>query len=69
MVLFRGVQYDDSPGSWFDRGSADSYYGRHPSPHRWVGGQVEISTDDSTRAEYMAGYRYNEEQNNFKDYR
>jgi hypothetical protein len=59
-------------GSLFDRGSADSYYGRGPGPHYGgVGGnsgqRVEV-TDPESRAEYMAGYKYNEELGDKKDY-
>lgn len=51
-------------GSLYDRGSADSYYNRSPNPHYGgVGGnsgvRVEV-TDADSRAEYMAGYNYNE---------
>ena len=51
-------------GSLYDRGSADSYYNRGPSPHYGgVGGnsgeRVEV-TDAESCAEYMAGYNYNE---------
>ena len=51
-------------GSLFDRGSADSYYSRSPSPHYGgVGGhsgpRVPV-TDPSMIREYMEGYRYNE---------
>ena len=38
-VEFNGVVYQQQHGNWFDRGSADSYYGRRPNPHRGgVGG-------------------------------
>jgi Tfp pilus assembly protein PilV len=63
----------ENHGSLYDRGSADSYYGRGPSPHYGgVGGdsgeRVSV-TDNEGRAEYMAGYNYNERFGDKKDYR
>jgi hypothetical protein len=60
-------------GCLYDRGSADSYYGRRRDPHYGgVGGdsgkRVEV-TDESSVAEYMAGYDYNERHGEKKDYR
>ena len=57
--------FDKSHGSFFDRGSADSYYGRDRNPHRGgVGGmsgpRIEANTEDEIEA-YHAGYDYNEE--------
>jgi hypothetical protein len=60
-------------GCLFDRGSADSYYGRPRGPHYGgVGGDSGPRVDQLTaeeRAEYMAGYDYNEECGEKKDYR
>jgi len=70
----RGPQFQrKSHGSLYDRGSADSYYGRMPNPHYGgVGGdsgpRVEV-TDESSVAEYLAGYEYNERHGDKKDYR
>lgn len=51
--------------SLFDRGSADSYYHRAPSPHYGgMGGNSGVRvdvTDPEMVAEYLAGYQYNEE--------
>lgn len=63
----------DQHGSLYDRGSADSYYGRPHGPHYGgVGGdsgpRVEVS-DEVSVAEYMAGYDYNERYGDKKDYR
>jgi len=60
-------------GSLFDRGSADSHYGRPQNPHYGgVGGdsgpRVEV-TDSKRVAEYRAGYEYNERHGDKKDYR
>jgi hypothetical protein len=70
----RGPQFQrKSHGSLYDRGSADSYYGRMPNPHYGgVGGdsgpRVEVY-DESSVAEYLAGYEYNEQFGDKKDYR
>ncbi len=60
-------------GSLYDRGSADSYYGRPRDPHYGgVGGnsgeRVSVKDADSV-AEYMAGYDYNERYGDKKDWR
>jgi len=57
--------YDQQHGSFFDRGSADSYYGRPRDPHRGsVGGgsgpRIEATTEAEFEA-YHAGYDFNEE--------
>ena len=70
----RGPQFQrKSHGSLYDRGSADSYYGRMPNPHYGgVGGgsgpRIEVY-DESSVAEYLAGYEYNERYGDKKDYR
>ena len=70
----RGPQFQrKSHGSLYDRGSADSYYGRMPNPHYGgVGGdsgdRVAVY-DESSVAEYLAGYEYNEQFGDKKDYR
>jgi len=66
-------QFDrERHGSLFDRGSADSYYGRRPYPHYGgVGGgsgfRVNV-LDQSEIDEYMAGYDYNERMNDKKNW-
>ena len=69
----RDWQFQRKHGSLYDRGSADSHYGRMPSPHYGgVGGdsgpRVEV-TDKLSRDEYNAGYDYNEQFGEKKDYR
>lgn len=60
-------------GCLYDRGSADSYYGRTRQPHYGgVGGEsgprVDVN-DDASVAEYMAGYNDNERNGDKKDWR
>ena len=70
----RGWQFQrKNHGSLYDRGSADSYYGRPQSPHYGgVGGEsgrrVEV-TDAKSVAEYLAGYEYNERSGDKKEWR
>jgi hypothetical protein len=53
-------------GGPFDRGSADSYYGRGEQPHYYVGDSItthRIEKSEMTKRElleYHAGYEYNE---------
>jgi hypothetical protein len=59
-------------GSLYDRGSADSYYGRPRNPHWYPNGSyrgdavVALSAEES--AEYHAGYDYNEQYGDKKDW-
>jgi hypothetical protein len=62
----------ENHGSLYDRGGADSYYGRRPNPHYGgVGGdsgpRVEV-TDPAMVAEYMAGYIDGEASGSKKEY-
>ena len=59
-------------GSLFDRGSADSYYHRGPNPH-WGGitgcGYPECrDLTPEEQAEYLAGYQWNEDFGDKKDW-
>ena len=70
----RGWQFiRKNHGSLYDRGGADSYYGRQRNPHYGgVGGdsgnRVDQLTDEEV-AEYQAGYTYNELYGDKKDWR
>jgi len=69
----RGWQWlRDRHGSLYDRGSADSHYGRNPEPHYGgVGGDSGeriAATDQDAVGEYMAGYLDNEQFGTKKDY-
>ena len=77
-----GVTYDithgDSEtvrhGGPFDRGSADSYYRRGCNPHYYMGASmqsIEVGIAKMTKAEiaqYEAGYAFNEELGDFKEW-
>jgi hypothetical protein len=61
----KGPQFDrENHGSLFDRGSADSYYGRYAQPHWYPEGSY--NGDPVTKLtqaeidEYLAGYEWNE---------
>jgi hypothetical protein len=70
---YKGKEYDQYHGSPFDRGSADSYYHRARNPHKGgSGGQFGFTPiTDLTPAEveaYHAGYDYNEQFGDKKDW-
>ena len=72
-ILQGQPQFDRSRhGSLYDRGSADSYYGRPPSPHWWPlgtgNGQKIVDLTKAEREEYYAGYKHNEEFGDKKDW-
>jgi hypothetical protein len=60
-------------GCLYDRGSADSYYGRPRDPHYGgVGGESGprvVVKDTESIAEYIAGYEFNEDFGDKKDWR
>lgn len=67
-------KYDERHGGPFDRGSADSYYGRVEDPHYYVGDTgfsqrvaYEDMTDEEVEA-YYAGYEDNEKSGSKKNY-
>jgi hypothetical protein len=74
VSALKGWQWDRKQhGCLYDRGSADSYYGRQPAPHYGgVGGdsgeRVRVH-DKASVDEYMAGYNYNERFGDKKDWR
>ena len=60
-------------GGPYDRGSADSYYGRPIDPHYWPNGTghgfpTPLKEGDEGYDEYMDGYKENQEAGNFKDW-
>jgi len=72
LYKHNGKEYQQYHGSPFDRGSADSYYGRNRTPHKGgVGGNSGFHSTDLTLEEiesYHAGYDWNELQGDKKDY-
>ncbi len=68
----RSEKYDDSHGSPYDRGHADSYYRRPKSPHKYPEGtykgeRITDLTPEEIEA-YEAGYEDNERFGDFKDW-
>ena len=69
-------KHDDSHGSPYDRGTADSYYGRPYNPHYWLrrGDTCQadkVHRDDMTEQEIQAyhdGYYDNEKLGDKKDW-
>jgi hypothetical protein len=71
--ILKGIQWDRGQhGGLFDRGSADSYYGRGPNPHWYpegTGHGIKVTDlTDEERMEYMAGYVYNEQHGEKKEW-
>jgi hypothetical protein len=68
------VVYSERHGGPYDRGSADSYYGRGFNPHYFVGdtySSPKVEMKDMTPEEiaaYTKGYDDNEEAGAFKDW-
>jgi hypothetical protein len=67
-------KYDERHGGPWDRGSADSYYGRGSNPHYYKGAtysservEKERMTPEEIEA-YLAGYAGNEAEGNFKNW-
>ena len=61
------TNYDQRHGGPFDRGSADSYYGRPRIPHFYIGNtgsspriEQDCMTNEEVQA-YLAGYQWNEQ--------
>ena len=68
------MTYDKRHGGPYDRGGADSYYGRGYNPHYYEGATYDskrIELDSMTPAEitaYTKGYNDNEETGAKKEY-
>lgn len=74
MVEYDGVEYDARHGGPFDRGSADCYYRRPREPHKYLGATYQSDrigllglSDDEIQA-YRAGYEYQHEVGDYKNY-
>ena len=74
MIEFDGKFYDNRHGGPFDRGMADCYYQRPMKPHYFIDGTLtspKIEMDEMSPREmraYLAGYKYNEELGDYKDW-
>lgn len=74
MGIAARTKYDTRHGGPYDRGSADSYYGRVFSPHYYkkdTGSSERVEYDHMTPEEieaYTAGWDDNEAEGNFKDW-
>jgi hypothetical protein len=60
-------------GGPYDRGSADSYYGRGLDPHWWPMGtgrglKIDLKEGEEGYDEYMEGFKDNQDAGNFKDW-
>ena len=68
------TEYDTRHGGPWDRGSADSYYGRGFDPHYYragTGTSARVELADMTAEEivaYSAGYSWNEKHGAKKDW-
>lgn len=73
-MITETITYDQRHGSPYDRGAADSYYGRDYWPHYFVGDTHKsrrVDMDQMTASElaaYTAGYRDNEVNGDKKDW-
>ena len=71
--ILQGPQFDrERHGSLYDRGRADSYYGRTAEPHWWPNGthngyKVTALTSEEC-AEYLEGFNDNEKSGDFKNW-
>ena len=66
VSALRGPQFDRKlHGGLFDRGSADSYYGRPQDPHWYPEGSYHgekiAGLNSAEIEEYLAGYDWNEQ--------
>jgi hypothetical protein len=74
MKMIEAKEMDKRHGGAYDRGRADSYYNRGHKPHMFAGAtyaSAEIAQNGMTPeqvAEYSAGYRWNEEFGDKKDW-
>ena len=73
-MIKEATKFDQRHGSPYDRGSADSYYGRDYSPHYFTGdtyNSPRIDLAQMTAVEivaYTAGYRENEDSGDKKEW-
>ena len=74
MEEYNGKVYDNRHGGPFDRGAADSYYGRFYDPHFYSGATYQsdrINKKDMSEDEleaYHAGFDWNEQSGDKKEW-
>ena len=73
VVDLRALAFErNRHGSLYDRGGADSYYGRERYPHWYPNGTYNgdcvLGVAEDEIAEYMAGYDWNEEHGDKKSW-
>ena len=74
MMMEKEMPYDKRHGGPYDRGSADSYYRRPIQPHYYKANTYtserveEAQMTGEEIAAYMAGYRENKQEGNFKEW-
>jgi len=73
VVALKAMAFErNRHGSLYDRGSADSYYGRERYPHWYPNGtyigDCVLGVTEEEIAEYMAGYDWNEEHGDKKSW-
>lgn len=73
VVALKAMAFErNRHGSLYDRGSADSYYGRERYPHWYPNGTYNgdcvLGVTEEEIAEYMAGYDWNEEHGDKKSW-
>jgi hypothetical protein len=73
VKALKGPQFDrERHGSLFDRGSADSYYGRYAQPHWFPQGSYQgdpvTKLTQAEIDEYLSGYEWNELHGDKKDW-
>ena len=75
MEMWENMQtkYDPRHGGAYDRGAADSYYGRPREPHYYSGdtyrsAKILLKPGTHEWEAYMAGYDWNEESGGKKRY-
>ena len=72
-IEFNGIDFDTRHGGPFDRGSADSHYHRERRPHYFLGAtyqspEIVAVVGTPEHEAYMAGYDYNEQFGDKKDW-
>lgn len=73
-VEYEGKKFDARHGGPFDRGAADSYYGRPAKPHYFTGDTynsikiLKYAMSEKAIREYYAGYDYNEDMGHKKEW-